>query len=207
MGKRIETVRKTFNAEKAYAIEEAVAIVKKNAGAKFDESIEMHIRLGVDTKQSDQQVRTTVLLPNGTGKSKKVTVIAKGEKQKEAQSAGADQVGGADIIEMIAKGAIDFDVLIATPDMMKDVTKLGKILGPRGLMPNPKSGTVTFDLATAVKEIKAGRVGFKADASGIVHLALGEAAFSESAIAANYTNTHMEGMEEKCPLLTVCYLR
>jgi len=187
MGKRIENLKKGLVAEKAYPVEEAVVIVKKNATAKFDETVELHMKLGIDTKQSDQQVRGTVLLPKGTGKTKKIIVIAKGEKQKEAQAAGADEVGSADLIEKIAKGFMDFDVLVATPDMMKDVTKLGKVLGPRGLMPNPKSGTVTFDLGKTVKELKAGRVEFKADPTGIIHLAIGKASFSEADIAANAT--------------------
>lgn len=185
MGKRLEAVKKNLDRTKVYTLDEAAALVKKNAGAKFDESVEVHMRLGIDPKQSDQQVRGTVLLPHGTGKAKRVAVIAKGEKVKEAQAAGAEEVGAADLIEKISKGGMDFDVLVATPDMMKDVTRLGKVLGPRGLMPNPKSGTVTFDLAKTIKELKAGRVEFKADPSGIVHLAVGKASFPEASIAAN----------------------
>lgn len=185
MGKRLQAIEKSLDRNKTYTLEEAAALVKKNAGAKFDESVEIHIRLGIDPKQSDQQVRSTLLLPHGTGKTKKIAVVAKGEKQKEAQDAGADDVGAADLVAKISKGFMDFDVLVATPDMMKDLTKLGKLLGPRGLMPNPKSGTVTFNLEKTVKELKAGRVEFKADSTGIVHLAVGKASFPEADIAAN----------------------
>lgn len=185
MGKRINTALKNYDATKVYTVAEAAAIVKKNATAKFDETVELHARLGINVKQADQQVRSTVLLPHGSGKTKKIAVIAKGEKVKEAEKAGADKVGGMDMIEAIAKGEMDFDVLIATPDMMKDMAKLGKVLGPRGLMPNPKSGTVTFDLERTVKELKAGRVEFKADDFGIVHIPIGKASFAEGNIAGN----------------------
>lgn len=185
MGKRLQAIEKSLDRNKTYTLEEAAALVKKNAGAKFDESVEIHIRLGIDPKQSDQQVRSTLLLPHGTGRTKKVAVVAKGEKQKEAQDAGADDVGAADLVAKISKGFMDFDVLVATPDMMKDLTKLGKLLGPRGLMPNPKSGTVTFNLEKTVKELKAGRVEFKADSTGIVHLAVGKVSFPEADIVAN----------------------
>jgi len=171
--------------EKTYRVDEAVAIVKKSANAKFDETVELHMRLGIDVKQSDQQVRGIISLPHGTGKSKRVAVIAKGEKVKEAQDAGADIVGGADLIEKIFKDFMDFDVLVVTPDMMKDAAKLGKTLGPRGLMPNPKSGTVTFDVAKAVKELKAGRIEFKADPQGIVHAPAGKASFPEKSLTEN----------------------
>lgn len=185
MGKRLQAVKKTLDSSRTYTLEEAAALVKKNTGVKFDESVEIHIRLGIDPKQSDQQVRSTMLLPHGTGKTKKVAVVAKGEKQKEAQDAGADEVGAAELVEKISKGFMDFDVLVATPDVMRDIAKLGKLLGPRGLMPNPKSGTVTFDLSKTIKELKAGRVEFKADPSGIVHLAIGKVSFPEADIAAN----------------------
>ncbi|MBU2529894.1 MAG: 50S ribosomal protein L1 [Elusimicrobia bacterium] len=185
MGKRINNLKKKLNLEKIYSVEEAVELVKKNATAKFDETIEIHVKLGIDPKHSDQMVRNIISLPHGTGKTKKIAVIAKGEKAKEAQDAGADLYGGSDIIEQIEKGNMDFDVLVVTPDLMKDVAKLGKILGPRGLMPNPKSGTVTFDVKTAVTELKAGRIEFKSDAHGIVHSPIGKASFSNGNIVEN----------------------
>lgn len=185
MGKRTEAARKTFQQEKLYSVEEAAAIVKKNATAKFDETVELHVRLGIDPKQADQQVRSMVVLPHGSGKSKKIAVITKGEKAKEAQDAGADMVGANEIVDAIVKGEINFDVLVATPDVMKDLARVAKVLGPRGLMPNPKSGTVTFDLARTIKELKAGRVEFKADPYGIVHVPVGKASFSEDKLAAN----------------------
>lgn len=185
MGKRIEAARKAFDVNKVYGLDEASKLVKENAKAKFDETIELHISLGIDTKKADQQVRTTVVLPNGTGKTKRIAVIAKGEKAQEAQAAGADLVGGEDIVEDVLKGKIDFDVLVATPDAMKDLAKAAKVLGPRGLMPNPKSGTVTFDVANTIKELKAGRVEFKADAYGIVHVGIGKASFDAEKIAEN----------------------
>ncbi|MBI4352201.1 MAG: 50S ribosomal protein L1 [Elusimicrobia bacterium] len=185
MGKRIVNLKKGLDLEKKYALKEAVALLKKTANAKFDETVEVHFKLGIDVKQSDQQVRSTVSLPHGTGKTKKVAVIAKGEKEKEAQTAGADVCGGADLIEKIFGGFLDFDVLVVTPDMMKDAAKLGKTLGPKGLMPNPKSGTVTFDVAKTVKELKAGRIEFKADPQGIVHAVAGKVSFPEEKIAEN----------------------
>lgn len=185
MGKRLEEAKKAFDAKKTYTLAEAAEIVKNNAKAKFDETVELHIALGVDTRKADQQVRSTVVLPNGTGKTKRIAVVAKGEKAQEAQQAGADLVGGDDIIEDILKGKMDFDVLLSTPDTMKDLSKAAKILGPRGLMPNPKSGTVTFDLATAIKELKAGRIEFKADSYGIVHTIAGKASFDAEKIAQN----------------------
>jgi large subunit ribosomal protein L1 len=185
MGKRFETAKKSVEAGKLYTLKEAVEFAKKNATAKFDETVELHVRLGIDTKKSDQQVRTNVVLPNGTGKIKKVGVITKGEKAQEAQKAGADIVGGEDLIEDIVKGKIDFDVLVATPDVMKDLAKAAKILGPRGLMPSPKAGTVTFEIAQTVKELKAGRIEFKADAYGIVHVPVGKASFEADKLLSN----------------------
>jgi len=185
MGKRIENVKKGLDLVKKYPIKEAVALIKKSANAKFDETVEVHMKLGIDVKQSDQQVRSTVSLPHGTGKTKKVAVIAKGEKEKEAQAAGADVYGGAELIEKIFGGFMDFDILVVTPDMMKDAAKLGKTLGPKGLMPNPKSGTVTFDVARTVKELKAGRIEFKADPQGIVHAVAGKASFPEDKLIEN----------------------
>lgn len=186
MGKRLAAIEKTFDKTKSYNVDEAVQIVKKCATAKFDETIELHVKLGVDAKQSEQSVRGTVALPNGTGKSKRVVVIAKGEKIKEAQAAGADAAGDADIIEQIGKGWFEFDVLVSTPDAMKDLTKLAKVLGPKGLMPSPKAGTVTFDVARTVKELKAGRVEFKLEKNiPLIHVGIGKASFTPEKIAAN----------------------
>ncbi|MBI3289555.1 MAG: 50S ribosomal protein L1 [Elusimicrobia bacterium] len=185
MGKRLESVVKSYDKQKLYPLAEAVEVVKKCATAKFDETVELHIRLGIDPKQSDQQIRGTVPLPHGTGKSRRVAVITKGEKAKEAETAGADIVGGNDLIETISQGKMDFDILVASPDVMKDISKLGKVLGPRGLMPNPKSGTVTFDIGKTVKELKAGRVEFKNDDYGIVHLAIGKKSFDSGKLADN----------------------
>ena len=185
MGKRLDNVKKDLDLEKKYTIKEAMGLIKKTANAKFDETVEIHIKLGVDVKQSDQQVRSTVSLPHGTGKTKKVAVIAKGDKEKEAQDAGADVYGGAKLIEKIFGGFMDFDVLVVTPDMMKDAAKLGKTLGPKGLMPNPKSGTVTFDVAKTVKELKAGRIEFKADPQAIVHAVAGKVSFPEEKLVEN----------------------
>jgi len=185
MGKRIENLKKGLDLTKKYTVKEAVALIKKTANAKFDETVEVHMKLGIDVKQSDQQVRSTVALPHGTGKTKKIAVIAKGEKEKEAQAAGADIYGNTELIEKIFGGFMDFDILVVTPDMMKDAAKLGKTLGPKGLMPNPKSGTVTFDIARTVKELKAGRIEFKADPQGIVHAVAGKASFTEEKLAEN----------------------
>jgi large subunit ribosomal protein L1 len=187
MSKRLATLEKekVYDPSKLYGVEDAAAIVKKTATAKFDETLELHVKLGVDPKQSDQNVRGTVLLPSGSGSSKKVVVVAKGEKLKEAEAAGADLAGDADVIDKIAKGWLDFDILVATPDAMKDLSKLGKVLGPKGLMPNPKAGTVTFDVGRTVKELKAGRVEFKLDPTAIIHVALGKASFTPEKIAEN----------------------
>ncbi len=185
MSKRMETLAKKIEPRKKYSLDEAAKRVKETASAKFDESIEVHIRLGIDPKQSDQSVRGTVVLPAGTGKSRSVAVVAKGEKVKEALSAGADFAGDNDLIEKIQKGWLGFDVLVATPDAMKDLSKLGKMLGPKGLMPNPKSGTVTFEVARAVKELKGGRIEYKNDDQGIIHTSVGKASFSAENIGEN----------------------
>lgn len=185
MGKRLETAKKAIDSKKLYTLKEAVTLCKDNAKAKFDETVELHVRLGIDTKKSDQQVRTMVVLPHGTGKTKRIAVLAKGEHAQDAQKAGADLVGGEDLVEDILKVKMDFDVLVATPDTMRDLAKAAKILGPRGLMPNPKAGTVTFDVATAVKELKAGRIEFKADAYGIVHVPVGKASFDAEKLFTN----------------------
>src|SRR5690348_3926221 len=175
-GKKIENARKLVEA-RAYKLGEAAELLKKAHFAKFDETVELAINLGVDSKQSDQMVRGTVVLPHGLGKSKRVLVIAGGEKVREAQEAGADFVGGEDIVQKIVAGWTDYDAVIATPDMMKSAGRLGKVLGPRGLMPNPKTGTVTFEVARAVKEIKAGKVEFRLDKTGIIHSPIGKISF------------------------------
>jgi large subunit ribosomal protein L1 len=175
-GKKFEAARKQVE-DRAYRMEEAVALIKKVAFAKFDESLDIAILLGVDPKHADQMVRGTVVLPHGTGKSKRVLVIASGEKVKEAEDAGADFAGGAELVAKIQAGWTDFDALVATPDVMKDVGKLGKVLGPRGLMPNPKTGTVTFDVRKAVSEIKAGKVEYRVDKTAILHNSLGKLSF------------------------------
>ena len=185
MGKRLAALEKNLDAAKLYTLDEGTALVKKCATAKFDETVELHVRLGVDPKQADQQVRGTVSLPHGLGKSKKVAVVTRGDKQKDAQTAGADIVGGDDLVDQISKGFLDFDILVATPDLMKDLSKLGKVLGPKGLMPNPKSGTVTMDVAKTVKELKAGRVEYKVDDYGIIHVPVGKASFDAPKIAGN----------------------
>ncbi len=185
MGKRYEALVKDLDRAKLNTLEDAAATVKKCATAKFDETVELHVRLGVDPKQADQQVRGTVGLPHGLGKTKKVAVVVRGDKQKDATAAGADMVGAEDLIDQIAKGFTDFDVLVATPDMMKDLSKLGKVLGPKGLMPNPKSGTVTMNVAQTIKELKAGRVEYKVDDYGIIHVPVGKASFPADKIAGN----------------------
>ncbi len=185
MAKRLKELSKLVDANKLYSVEEAADLVKQTAKAKFDESVEVHIRLGIDPKQSDQIVRGTVLLPNGIGKTRTVFVIAKGEKQTEAEKAGADKVGSTDLIEEISKGNLNFDVLVATPDCMKDLSKVAKILGPKGLMPNPKSGTVTFDIGRTVQELKKGKVAYKNDSFGIVHCSVGKASFEKDKLVEN----------------------
>ncbi len=168
-----------------YPLEEAVPLVQKVKFAKFNETVELHMRLGVDPKHADQMVRGTVVLPNGLGKSKKVLVIASGDKQREAEEAGADLVGGEDMVAKIQGGWVDFDAVIATPDMMRSVGRLGKVLGPRGLMPNPKTGTVTMDVSKAVKETKAGKVEFRVDKTGIIHAPVGKTGFATDKLHEN----------------------
>ena len=184
-GKKYTAARAQIAADRAYSIEEAIPLVQKVKFAKFDETVELTLRLGVDPKHADQMVRGTVVLPHGLGKTKKVLVIAGGEKQKEAQDAGADFVGGEELVEKIQGGWMDFEAVVATPDMMRAVGKLGKVLGPRGLMPNPKTGTVTQDIAKAIREIKAGKVEFRVDKTGIVHAPVGKISFETSKLVDN----------------------
>jgi large subunit ribosomal protein L1 len=183
-GKNIDRARKLVEA-RPYKLEEAAEVLRKAHFVKFDETVELVLNLGVDSKQSDQMVRGTVVLPHGLGKSKRVLVIASGEKVREAQEAGADFVGGDDIVQKIQDGWTDYEAVIATPDMMRSAGRLGKVLGPRGLMPNPKTGTVTFDVAKAIKEIKAGKVEFRLDKTGIIHSPVGKISFSAQQLAGN----------------------
>ncbi|GAB6934825.1 MAG: 50S ribosomal protein L1 [Calditerricola sp.] len=185
-GKAYREVAALVDRTKLYDPAEAVELVKKTARAKFDETVELAVRLGVDPKRSDQQVRGAVVLPHGTGKTAKVLVFAKGEKAREAEAAGADYVGDEDLISKVAEGWIDFDVVVATPDMMGQVGRLGKILGPKGLMPNPKTGTVTFDVEKAVKEIKAGKIEYRTDKAGNVHVPIGKVSFDSQKLLENF---------------------
>jgi len=183
--KRMKAAQEKIEKGRLYSIKEAIQLAQDTATAKFDESIEVHVRLNVDPRHADQQVRSTVVLPYGTGITKRVLVLAMGEKVKEAEEAGADYVGGEDLVAKIGGGWLDFDAVIATPDMMKSVGRLGKFLGPRGLMPSAKTGTVTFDIADAIKEIKAGRVEFRVDKFGIVHNGVGKKSFSAAQLYDN----------------------
>ena len=183
--KRYKEILKLIDNEKSYSLTEAIEILKKSPPVKFDESIEVALRLGVDPKKSDQQVRSTVFLPHGTGKTLRVIVLAKGEKATEAKDAGADAVGDKELIDKIKGGWTDFDVLVATPDMMRDVGKLGKVLGPRGLMPTPKAGTVTTDVSKAVTELKGGKIEFKLNRHGVINSAVGKLSFTAENIVEN----------------------
>ena len=183
-GKKYQAARKQVPA-RPHSIEEAVPLIQKVKYTKFDETVEIAVRLGVDPKHSDQMVRGTVVLPHGLGKTKRVLVIANAEKQREARDAGADEVGGDDVVDRILGGWQDFDAVVATPDMMRAVGKLGKVLGPRGLMPNPKTGTVTPDVTKAVNEIKAGKVEFRVDKAGVVHAPIGKISFAADRLIAN----------------------
>jgi large subunit ribosomal protein L1 len=185
VGKRRKAAEALLEKGKKYTVPEAVAIIKKGAKAKFDETVDMAVRLGVNPKHADQMVRGAIVLPHGTGQKLRVLVFAKGEKEREALAAGADFAGSDELVQKVQEGFMDFDRVIATPDMMGAVGKLGRILGPRGLMPNPKVGTVTFDVTGAVKEAKAGKVEYRVEKAGIVHARIGKASFTEQALADN----------------------
>jgi large subunit ribosomal protein L1 len=185
IGKRLKSAREGVDREKLYSLDEAVKLVKERAKSKFDETVEIAMNLGIDPRHADQMVRGVVSLPNGTGRTQRVAVFAKGAKADEAKKAGADVVGAEDLVEIVQKGTIDFDKCIATPDMMPLVGRLGKVLGPRGLMPNPKVGTVTMDVTAAVKDAKGGAVEFRAEKAGIVQAGVGKASFDAKALIAN----------------------
>jgi large subunit ribosomal protein L1 len=193
--------------EKNCTLDEAIPLLKQIRYAKFEETLEIALLLGVDPKHADQMVRGTVVLPHGTGTSKKVLVVASGEKIKEAEQAGADHVGGPEVVQKIQEGWLDFDAVVATPDTMKDVGKLGKILGPKGLMPNPKTGTVTFDVANAVKEIKAGKVEFRVDKTSIIHVPIGKSSFEEKNLLENARALVSAVLRAKPPNAKGRYLR
>ncbi|HJH10328.1 MAG TPA: 50S ribosomal protein L1 [Metalysinibacillus jejuensis] len=185
-GKKLQEAAKLIDRNAVYSVEEAMELAKKTSTVNFDATVEVAFRLGIDTRKNDQQIRGAVVLPNGTGKTQKVLVFAKGEKLKEAEAAGADYVGDAEYIQKIQGGWFDFDVIVATPDMMGEVGKLGRVLGPKGLMPNPKTGTVTFDVAKAIEEIKAGKVEYRAEKAGIIHAPIGKASFDAEKLVENF---------------------
>ncbi|MFD1850718.1 50S ribosomal protein L1 [Oceanobacillus bengalensis] len=185
-GKKYQEAVKLVDSSKQYEITEAVALAKKAAKANFDETVEAAFRLGVDPKKADQQIRGAMVLPHGTGKTQRVLVFAKGEKAKEAEAAGADYVGESEYINKINQGWFEFDVIVATPDMMAEVGKLGRVLGPKGLMPNPKTGTVTFDVEKAIKDIKAGKVEYRVDKSSNIHVAIGKISFDDEKLVENF---------------------
>lgn len=198
LSKRLKESHEKIEPEKLYSPIEGIKLIKTLPTAKFDETVEVHFRLGVDPRKADQMIRSTTMLPHGTGKEMRVAVFAEGEKEKEAKDAGADVVGGEELAKQIEGGWFEFDVAIATPDMMKVVGRLGRALGPRGLMPNPKAGTVTFDIAKAVQDAKAGKVEYRTDRTGIVHLAIGKLSFSEQQLVENY-GTVMEELVRAKP--------
>jgi len=206
-GKRYQELVKLIDRDKLYDSEEAIALAKRIARAKFDETVEVALRLGIDPRHADQQVRSTVVLPHGTGKTRKVLVFAKGEKAKEAEEAGADYVGAEDLVAKIQEGWLDFDVAIATPDMMGMVSKLGRILGPRGLMPNPKTGTVTMEVGKAVREVKAGKIEFRADKTGVVHAPIGKASFEEEKLKENFRALVEAVIKAKPPAVKGQYIK
>lgn len=206
-GKKFREDREKVDREKRYPMDEALGILSEMKRAKFDETVEIALRLGVDPRHADQMVRGSVVLPHGLGKQVKVLVFAKGQKEKEAEEAGADYVGAEDLIEKIQKGWMEFDKTISTPDMMAQVSKLGKILGPRGLMPNPKVGTVTFDVAKAVAEVKAGRVEFRVDKAGNLHVPVGKATFGSEKLQDNINSLLEAIMRLKPPASKGTYLK
>lgn len=189
-GKKYVEAAKLVDRTKAYSVAEAIELVKKTNTAKFDATVEVAFRLGVDPKKADQQIRGAVVLPNGTGKTQRVLVFAKGEKAKEAEAAGADYVGDSEFINKINQGWFEFDVIVATPDMMGEVGKLGRVLGPKGLMPNPKTGTVTFDVTKAINEIKAGKVEYRVDKSSNIHVPIGKISFDDQKLIENFTTIY-----------------
>ena len=186
VGKRFAEAAKLVDRSKTYAIEEAVALAKQTSTVKFDASVEVSFRLNVDPRHADQQIRGAMVLPNGTGKSQKVCVITQGAKEQEAKDAGADYVGGSELLDQISKGWFDFDVIVATPDMMGQLGKLGRLLGPKGLMPNPKTGTVTMDVAKAIEDIKKGKVEYRVDKEGNINLMIGKLSFEDQALVENF---------------------
>lgn len=196
--KRYKESQKQVDPEKAYQLKDAVGAIKKMAPAKFDASVDMHFHLNVDIKKSDQMVRGTVVLPHGTGKKVRVAVFCKGEYEKQARDAQADYVGGTELIDKVAGGFLDFDCAIATPEMMKDLSKLGKVLGPRGLMPSPKTGTVTNDIVKAIEDVRRGKVEFRIDKQGGIHLSIGKSSFSEEQLCDN-ANRILEALNEAKP--------
>jgi large subunit ribosomal protein L1 len=207
VAKKKVAARAIVDRTKKYTLEEACTLVKKAASAKFDETVDLAVRLGVNPKHADQMVRGAVVLPHGTGQSLRVLVFAKGDKAKEAEAAGADFVGETDLVNKVQEGFMDFDRVIATPDMMGLVGKLGRILGPRGLMPNPKVGTVTFDVKTAVSEAKAGKVEYRVEKAGIVHARIGKASFAENALAQNADSLVRALIRQKPSTAKGVYLR
>ena len=193
--------------DRPFQLEEAIPLVKKIRFAKFDESVDMALRLGVNPKYADQMVRGSVVLPHGTGKTKKIVVIASGEKVKEAEEAGADVVGGEELVKKISDGWLEFDMVVATPDMMRSLGRLGKLLGPRGLMPSPKTGTVTFDVSKAIAEIKAGKVEFRVDKGGIIHASIGKASFKDDKLKENARTLIQAVIKAKPPASKGRYLK
>ena len=185
-GKKLQDAAKLVDRSTLYSVEEAIALAQKTSTVNFDATVEVAFKLGIDTRKNDQQIRGAVVLPHGTGKTQKVLVFAKGEKAKEAEAAGADYVGDSDMVNKIQQGWFDFDVIVATPDMMGEVGKLGRVLGPKGLMPNPKTGTVTFDVTKAIEEIKAGKVEYRAEKAGIIHAPIGKVSFETEKLVENF---------------------